>query len=82
MVRACTSCVPWEKLRRATSIPASIRFPNRWGDSVEGPTVHMIFVRRGLGFESRMARSSIAEHGTRLKLPKSSLLFRLRMAVE
>ena len=45
MRSACSSCEPWEKLKRATFMPARIissKIPNL---SVPGPTVHTIFVR-------------------------------------
>ena len=45
MRSACSSWDPWEKLKRATFMPARIissKIPNL---SVPGPTVHTIFVR-------------------------------------
>ena len=44
--RACSSCVPCEKLSRATSIPASIRSPIALTSSVAGPNVQTILAWR------------------------------------
>src|SRR5713226_8647660 len=46
IVRACSAGVPWEKLRRATSMPARIRRSTIWAESLAGPSVQMIFERR------------------------------------
>ena len=40
----CHSKSPWEKLRRATFMPASIIFASIPGDSDAGPIVQTIFV--------------------------------------
>jgi len=42
--RFCSSCVPWEKLNRATSMPWSISSLNTLSSSVAGPSVQIIFV--------------------------------------
>jgi hypothetical protein len=44
-VRRLPSCVPWEKFKRATVIPARIMARMVSGDSVAGPSVQTIFVR-------------------------------------
>ena len=46
MVAACWSCVPWEKLIRATSIPARISASTRSSVEVAGPSVQTILVWR------------------------------------
>ena len=46
--RAWSSCVPCEKLSRATSIPASIRSPIALTSSVAGPNVQTILAWRRL----------------------------------
>ena len=43
---ACSSCVPWEKLRRATSMPASMRLRRPSIESHAGPSVQTSFARR------------------------------------
>src|SRR5436190_12472668 len=49
-VRACCSCVPWEKLSRATFKPASMRLLSVSRDAVDGPSVQTILVRgKGTG---------------------------------
>src|SRR3990172_1542375 len=48
MTRAWSSHVPWEKLRRATSMPASISCWISSGAEDAGPMVQTIFVRRML----------------------------------
>src|SRR5262249_28244205 len=45
--RACSACVPWEKFRRATSMPSFIRSRMHSSESQAGPIVQMIFARRG-----------------------------------
>ena len=40
----CSSCVPWEKLKRATSIPANINSFSFSSLSLAGPIVQIIFV--------------------------------------
>ncbi len=45
MFCAWTSCVPWDMLTRATSMPASIKRASMSGDCVAGPMVQTIFVR-------------------------------------
>ena len=45
-VSACSSAVPWEKFRRATSIPASTMRTSTSGSRDAGPMVATIFVRR------------------------------------
>jgi len=42
---ACSSWVPWEKLSRATSMPASISLRSMSGSRLAGPIVHTIRVR-------------------------------------
>jgi hypothetical protein len=49
MMDWCPLTVPWEKLSRKTSVPASTNLRSISTDSVAGPTVQMIFVRRMLG---------------------------------
>src|SRR5262249_28913985 len=46
----CHTWSPWEKFKRATSIPASISRVNISGDSLTGPIVQTIFERRVDGF--------------------------------
>ncbi len=46
MARAWSSCVPCEKLRRATSMPAAMRASMPSGVFEAGPMVHTIFARR------------------------------------
>ena len=41
----CSACEPWEKLHRATSIPACRRFLSADSESTAGPSVQIIFVR-------------------------------------
>ena len=41
----CSACEPWEKLHRATSIPACKRFLSADSESTAGPSVQIIFVR-------------------------------------
>ena len=48
-VSACSSALPWEKLRRATSIPASTIRTRTSGSRDAGPMVATIFVRRMSG---------------------------------
>ena len=43
---ACSSCVPWEKLRRATSRPAATRRSSSSVLLLAGPIVQTILVRR------------------------------------
>ena len=45
-VSACSSRVPWEKLSRATSMPASTIRTSISGSREAGPMVATIFVRR------------------------------------
>src|SRR5262245_59728956 len=52
MTRRCSAWVPWEKLRRATSIPARIMRAMTAGSDEAGPIVATILVRR-TGIESR-----------------------------
>src|SRR5690606_2687517 len=42
----CSSGVPWEKFRRATSSPARIIFSSTTGELLAGPRVATILVRR------------------------------------
>jgi hypothetical protein len=42
---ACSSKVPWERLSRATFIPAMINFSIIAVELVAGPSVHTILVR-------------------------------------
>ncbi len=46
MTRPWSSCVPCEKFRRATFIPASIKDRSSSSEDDAGPIVHTIFVRR------------------------------------
>src|SRR5690242_7329711 len=46
MVRACSSWVPWEKFRRATSMPARIKWSMTVGEWLAGPRVQTILARR------------------------------------
>src|SRR5918999_143568 len=55
-VSACSSALPWEKFRRATSIPASIICTRTSGSREAGPMVATIFVRR-MGARDRSGRS-------------------------
>ena len=48
IVSACFSGPAWEKLRRKTSVPASIICSSTPGDQLAGPTVATILVRRGM----------------------------------
>ena len=48
-VSACSSALPWEKFRRATSIPASTMRARTSGSREAGPIVATIFVRRSSG---------------------------------
>ena len=41
----CSAWDPWEKLQRATSIPAWMRFLSADSESTAGPSVQIIFVR-------------------------------------
>ena len=45
----CSAWEPWEKLQRATSMPASTRFFNADSESTAGPRVQMILVRFIIG---------------------------------
>ena len=45
---ACSSCVPWEKFRRATSIPAPTRLSINSGDELLGPSVQTILALRSI----------------------------------
>src|SRR5690242_4540019 len=54
MVMACSACVPWEKLMRATSIPARMSASMRSALALAGPRVQTILVRRAI-----MACSSV-----------------------
>ena len=49
ITRWCTSWVPWEKLRRAQSIPTSSSSFSRSGESQEGPMVQIIRAKRVMG---------------------------------
>jgi len=51
-VAACDSCVPWEKLRRKTSTPASMSRPSTSGARDAGPIVATILVRLMVGIRS------------------------------
>src|SRR5579872_5128888 len=46
MFCACSSCVPWEKFSRATSIPRRMRSRSIGSELQAGPTVQMILARR------------------------------------
>src|SRR5215831_11844400 len=46
ITRACSSCVPWEKLSRATSMPSRIRSRSAASDELAGPSVQTIFALR------------------------------------
>src|ERR1041385_3337277 len=56
--RAMSSCEPWEKLRRAPSIPASASARNVSWESDAGPIVATIFVRRGAAVAMRLRLAS------------------------
>src|SRR5690606_28238999 len=60
--RPCSSQVPCEKLRRATSMPASIKLRIPVADSAAGPMVQTIFTRR-----TAMLRPACHRHGPRGK---------------
>jgi hypothetical protein len=56
MVSAWPEKSPWEKLRRATFIPARIICCNTAGESEAGPmvaTILVLFRGNGMGFSSR-----------------------------
>ena len=63
IVFACCSCVPCEKLMRATSSPASISSPTIAGLELTGPRVQTILVR------SRRGRARGLVRGVRPRLP-------------
>ena len=46
MTASCSARVPWEKLRRITSTPASISWRITATELLAGPNVHTIFVFR------------------------------------
>ena len=48
ILRACSSCVPWEKFSRATSMPRRIRSRRVDSSFDAGPMVAMILARRAL----------------------------------
>src|SRR5215469_18269222 len=47
MYPACSSCEPWEKFSRATSMPSSSKARIPASLFEDGPSVQMIFARRG-----------------------------------
>src|SRR6476661_5353171 len=49
IMRACSSCVPWEKFSRATSMPRRIRSRSAASVPLAGPMVHTILAFRTLG---------------------------------
>ena len=53
---ACSSKVPWEKFRRAQSIPIPMSWSNMSGSLVAGPMVTMIFVLRMVPASLRLDR--------------------------
>src|SRR6478735_1251376 len=62
-VSACSSALPWEKFRRATSIPASIMRGKTSGSRDAGPIVATIFVRRSMGPRTVSTRRQEAGDG-------------------
>src|SRR5712692_1702027 len=69
MVRACSAYVPWEKLSRATSIPARISRSMTCSESLAGPSVHTILALRKLMpsiHSTRAARSPILFGGSEI----------------
>src|SRR5579863_1931367 len=46
MICACSSCVPWEKFSRATSMPRRMRSRRTGSELHAGPIVQIIFARR------------------------------------
>src|ERR1700751_6048682 len=61
---AAVRCVwwsPWEKLRRATSLPAWIIALSTCGELLEGPSVHTILVRR-TALTRRWSTSRVFRH--------------------
>lgn len=70
--RACSGCEPWEKLRRATSMPAVRREERTSGLSVAGPSVQTIFARRDWETSSESFRIMVIVVVYRhLQLPES-----------
>src|SRR5215218_806522 len=76
-VSACSSALPWEKFRRATSIPASIIWTRTSGSREAGPMVATILVRRmggtdrsGVSDESAVALHDLAVGGQRPARPE------------
>src|SRR5258706_8411306 len=63
--RRCESRVPWEKLMRATSSPASIMPAITAGSSVAGPSVATILVRRAVSMADRSYSGARLQHGDR-----------------
>src|SRR5947209_18794093 len=49
IMRACSSWVPWEKFRRATSMPRRSRSRRTASELLEGPTVQTILALREAG---------------------------------
>src|SRR5208282_3106464 len=68
--RACSACVPWEKFRRATSMPRRIRSRIVSSESQAGPMVQIIFARR---MRSAASSGTGAEAGS-FPSTRSSLL--------
>src|SRR5437588_7246850 len=81
MTSACCSCVPCEKLRRATSMPAFSSASSTFGEDDAGPIVQTIFVLRmhsqrsaeARAFDSRLFDGArllrVADHVKSLYLP-------------
>ena len=57
-VAACDSCVPCEKLSRKMSVPAAMSASSIASESLAGPIVAIIFVRRISSFVVRVRRSA------------------------
>ena len=58
MTSACSACVPCEKFRRATSMPAAARRSSCATVEDAGPMVHTIFVRRMARYPVRAPASA------------------------
>src|SRR6266700_4603146 len=61
MVFKCSSGFPWEKLIRATSMPARIIWPSVLGEVEAGPMVQTIFVASLAGSSGTSVRWSVAQ---------------------
>ena len=69
------SCVPCEKLKRATDMPACSRFSRSSTDRDDGPSVHMMWVflgaRRHIGGSITDARSEVSTVGVLMSMVNS-----------